>query len=167
MSTPGKDFVLSRVFDAPRDLVWQAFTQPERMKEWWGPKGLTVVKSRMDLRPGGTYHYGMATPDGKIMWGKFSYREIAPPVRLVFVNSFSDEKGGLTRHPMNPNWPLELLTTFTFEDAANGKTRFTLRWQTLNPTADEQKAFDAGHDSMTQGWGGTLDQLEAYLTKTA
>ena len=94
-----KDFVISRVFDAPRDLLWQCFTDPERMKHWWGPKGFTVIASKMDLRVGGTYHYGMQAPNGGAMWGLFTYREIVPQEKLVFVNSFSDEKGGVTRHP--------------------------------------------------------------------
>ncbi len=161
-ATTAKDFVLTRVFDAPRDLVWKAFTEPERMKQWWGPKGFKVIASKMDLRPGGSYHYGMQAPDGKAMWGKFVYREIVPPEKLVFINSFSDEKGGLTRHPMAPTWPLEMLSVFTFEDLG-GKTRFTIRWAPHNASEEERKTFDAGHDSMTQGWGGTMEQLAAYL----
>ena len=161
-----KDFVISRVFDAPRDLVWKAFTEPERMKQWWGPKGFKVVAAKMDLRPGGSYHYGMKSPDGMTMWGKFIYREVVPNERLVLINSFSDEVGGITRHPMSPTWPLELLSVFTFEDAPGGKTRFTIRWSTHNASAEERKTFDTSHDSMNQGWGGTLDQLAAYL-KTA
>ena len=165
MSTPGKDFVLSRVFDAPRDLAWQAFTQPGRMKEWWGPKGFKVIAANMDLRPGGSYHYGMQTPEGNVMWGKFVYRNIDPQDRIEFINSFSDEAGGLTRHPFAPNWPLELLSVFTFEDQPGGKTKFTIRWTPHNAAAEEQKTFDDGNASMTQGWGGTLDQLEAYMAK--
>ena len=161
-----QEFVISRVFDAPRDLVWQAFTDPERMKQWWGPKGVTVVHSKMDLRPSGTYHYAMRTPDGTVMWGKFVYREITPPSRIVFVNSFSDEAGGVTRHPMAPNWPLQMLSAFTFE-AEGAKTRFTVKWSPLNATDEEKATFAAGHDSMQQGWSGTLEQLEAYLAKAA
>ncbi len=161
--TKSKDFTMSRVFDAPRDLLWQCFTDVERMKQWWGPKGYTVMAAKMDLRVGGTYHYSMKTPDGGAMWGLFTYREIVPQEKLVFVNAFSDEKGGVTRHPMNPNWPQHLLTTFTFEEQPGGGTKFTLRWQALNPTAEEQKTFDEGVASMTQGWGGTLDRLAAYL----
>ena len=160
-ATQSRDFVISRVFEAPRDLLWKCFTDPERMKHWWGPKGVKVVKAKMDLRPGGTYHYGMETPDGKIMWGKFVYREIVE--RIVFINSFSDEAGGLTRHPMSASWPLEMLSVFTFEEQPGGKTKFTIRWSPHNATAQEQQTFDAGHASMTQGWGGTLDQLAAYL----
>lgn len=157
------DFVISRVFDAPRDLVWKALTEPERMKQWWGPKGFTVIASKMDLRVGGTYLYGMKSPDGHAMWGKFVYREIAPPERLVFINSFSDEAGGVTRHPMAPTWPLQMLSTFTFEELPGGKTRFTVRWATYQASEEEQKTFDSAHDSMTQGWSGTMEQLEAYL----
>ena len=158
------DFVISRVLDAPRGLVWECFTDPERMKQWWGPKGVKILKSQMDLRPGGIYHYAMQTPDGKVMWGKFTYREITPPDRIVFINSFSDEAGGVTRHPMAPGWPLQMLSTFTFEDAPGGKTKFTVRWMPHEATAEEQQTFEAGRTSMTQGWGGTLDQLEAYLS---
>jgi len=161
--TTSKDFVISRVFNAPRDLMWKCFTDPARMKQWWGPKGVKILKSTMDLRVGGTYHYGMQTPDGKIMWGKFVYREINPPERLVFINSFSDEAGGLTRHPLAPGWPLQMLSTFTFDDEGGGKTRFTVRWVPHEATEEERKTFDAGHNSMTQGWSGTMEQLQAYL----
>ena len=157
------DFVISRVLDAPRELVWKCFTDPKHMKEWWGPKGFKVIKSDMDLRAGGTYHYGMQVPDGPVMWGKFVYREIVPPAKLVFINSFSDEHSGLTRHPMSPTWPMELLSTFTFEEAGPGKTKFTIRWSPHNATAEERKTFEAGQASMNQGWGGTLEQLETYL----
>ena len=161
-SGPGNPFIISRTFDAPRELVWKAFTEPARMKEWWGPKGCTVIASKMDLRPGGTYHYGMRMPDGKEMWGKFVYREIVAPERLVFVNSFSDENGGLTRHPMSPTWPLEMLSTFRFTEA-DGRTTFTVEWRPLDGTAEERATFDSAHQSMTQGWSGTMEQLGAYL----
>jgi uncharacterized protein YndB with AHSA1/START domain len=81
---------------------------------------------------------------------------------MVFVSSFSDEAGGVTRHPMAPNWPLEMLSTFLFEEES-GKTRFTVRWSPLNATEEERATFVAGHASMQQGWGGTLDKLAAYL----
>jgi len=162
--TKPTDFVLTRVLDAPRELVWRAFTEPERMKQWWGPKGFKVIHLKMDLRPGGIYHYGMETPDGTVMWGKFVYREVVPQERMVFINSFSDEKGGVTRHPMAPTWPLEMLSVFTFEDLGGGKTRFTVKWSPHNASEEERKTFDAARDGMTQGWGGTMEQLEAYLT---
>ena len=133
------------------------------MKEWWGPKGSTIVASKMDLRIGGIYHGAMRAPDGRVMWAKFVYREIAAPERLVWVHSFSDEAGGLTRHPLSSTWPLEMLTTVTFDNEAGGKTKVTIRWSPLNASAEEQKTFDAAHDSMRGGWGGTFDRLAAYL----
>jgi uncharacterized protein YndB with AHSA1/START domain len=160
------DFVISRVFDAPRELVWQAFADPERMTPWFGPKGSTIVSSKMDLRVGGTYHGAMRNPDGQVMWAKFVYREVAPPKRLSWVHSFSDENGGLTRHPLSATWPLELLTTVTFEEALGGKTKLTLRWSPINATEEERKTFEAARDGMTQGWGGTFERLDAYLAET-
>jgi len=162
--TKTNDFVTARVFDAPRDLVWKCFTEPERLKEWFGPKGSVIVNSTMDFRVGGIYHAAMRGPDGRVMWAKFVYREIASPERLVWVHSFSDEAGGLMRHPLNATWPLELLTTVTLEDSPGGKTKVTLRWSPHNATADEIKTFDAARDGMTQGWGGSFERLAAYLT---
>jgi uncharacterized protein YndB with AHSA1/START domain len=161
----GADFVISRVFDAPRDLVWKAFNDPEHMRHWWGPKGFSVIASTMDLRPGGGYLYGLKSPDGAAMWGKMIYREIVAPERIVLINSFSDEAGGTTRHPMAPTWPLELLSTFTFEEQPGGKTKVTVRWVPHNATDEERKTFDTSHASMNQGWTGTLDQLAGYLAK--
>ena len=123
----------------------------------------------MDLRVGGTYHYGMKAPDrlADVGGGSSTYREIVPPEKLVFVNSFSDEKGGVTRHPTAPTWPLQMLSTFTLEDAPNGKTKFTVRWRTLDATPEEQATFDSDQSrvSMTNGWTGTMEQLDAYLAK--
>jgi uncharacterized protein YndB with AHSA1/START domain len=158
------DFVIAREFDVPRETLWACVSEPERLRHWWGPKGCKVVAANMDLRPGGSYHYGLQMPDGKTMWGKFLYREIVAPERLVFVNFFSDEKGGVTRHPMAPTWPLEMLSTFTFDDLGK-RSRFTVRWAPLNATEEEREVFnsDAMRAGMTQGWNGTMDQLAAYL----
>jgi uncharacterized protein YndB with AHSA1/START domain/uncharacterized glyoxalase superfamily protein PhnB len=155
-------FVISRTFDVSRDMLWQCCTDPERMRQWWGPKGVTIIASKMDLRPGGSCHYGMRTPDGEQMWGKLAYREITPPERLVFINAFSDEQGGLTRHPLSPAWPIEMLSTFSFVDNG-GRTTFTVTWTPLNPTPEERATFDAGHESMRQGWTGTMERLAAYV----
>ena len=161
----GREFCITRTFDAPREPVWQCFTDPAHMKEWWGPKGATIVASTMDLRVGGAYHGAMRDPEGRVMWAKFVYREIVAPERLVWEHSFSDEAGGLTRHPLSPTWPLKLLTTVTFEETPEGKTKLTLRWSPLNADEEERKTFDAAHDSMRGGWAGSFDQLSAYLAR--
>jgi len=135
------------------------------MKHWWGPKGFTVVKSDMDLRVGGIYHYCLQAPDGSPMWGKFVYREIAPPERVVLISSFSDERGGTTRHPMTPTWPLEMISTMLFEETGKAKTKFTVKWSPHNASEEERATFAAGHASMNQGWSGTFEQLAAYLAR--
>jgi PhnB protein len=160
-----REFVISRVFDAPRELLWKCFTEPHHLKQWWGPKGFKVIASKMDLRVGGTYHYALQAPDGPPMWGKFTYREIIPQQKLVFISSFSDEAGGTTRHPLHKDWPLEMLSVFSFEDEPGGKTKFTVRWQPYNATPAELQTFEAGRDGMRQGWSGTMDQLATYLAK--
>src|SRR5580704_2288009 len=165
-ATKSADFVISRVFDAPRELVWKAFTDPEHMKEWFGPTGSVVVASKMDFRVGGTYLGAMRDPAGNVMWAKFVYREIVAPERLVWEHSFSDENGGLTRHPFSPTWPLKLLTTVTFDEPLKGQTGLTLRWSPLDATAEEQKTFDAAQDGIRGGWGGTFERLTAYLAET-
>lgn len=165
-ATNSADFVITRVFDAPRALVWKAFTDPEHMKQWWGPKGSTVLVSKMDLRVGGAYLGSLRDSAGNVLWGKFVYREIVPPERLVWEHSFSDENGGLTRHPLAPTWPLKLLTTVTFKEPGPGQTEVTLRWSPLDAMAAEQATFDGAHDSMRGGWGGSFDQLAAHLAKT-
>jgi len=159
-----KPFETSRVFDAPRAKVWQAWTEPARLKQWWGPKGFKVHTCKLDLRPGGTFLYGMTAPDGSDMWGKFVYRKVSAPEKLVFIVSFSDPQGGVTRHPMSPNWPRYVLSTVEFAEEA-GKTRVTVRWTPHDATEAERKVFEDSREGMKQGWGGTLDQLEAYLGK--
>src|SRR5215216_6709914 len=89
--TSDEELVIQRVFDAPRSLVWKALSEAERLAQWWGPKGCTIQVARLEFRPGGLFHYSMHFPDGEPMWARFLYREIAPPERLVWVNSFSDE----------------------------------------------------------------------------
>jgi uncharacterized protein YndB with AHSA1/START domain len=157
-------FVITRVFDAPRDRVWKAWTEAARLKQWWGPKGFTVHTCKVDLRPGGVFHYGMKAPDGSDVWGKFVYREITAPRKLVFIVSFSDPKGGMTRHPSAPNWPLQMLSTVTFEEQG-GKTKVTVRWIAHEATELERKTFEDGMESMQQGWTGTMDQFADYLRK--
>jgi uncharacterized protein YndB with AHSA1/START domain len=159
-----EDFTISRVFSAPRERVWQAWTEEERLKQWWGPKGFTIHTCKVDLRPGGVFLYGMRAPDGTEMWGKFVYREIVKPERLVFMVSFSDPKGGVTRHPWTPDWPLQWLSTVLFAEHG-GKTTVTVQWRPHEATDAERKTFAEGKPSMEQGWSGTFEQLTGYLAK--
>ena len=158
------EFVITRTFDAPRDLVFRAWTEREHLMRWWGPKGFTMRAGKIDLRPGGVFHYGMRAPDGSDMWGRWIFREVVKPERLVFIASFSDEQGGEARHPMAPDWPLETLSTITFADEG-GRTTVTIRWTPHKATDAERKTFAAGRDSMQKGWTGTLDQFADYLAK--
>ena len=162
----GDEFVITRAFDAPRERVWNAWTEAERLKQWWGPKGFTVRHCTVDLRPGGVMQYCLRSPDGADMWGKFVYREIVKPEKLVFVVSFSDEKGGITRHPMSPDWPREMLSTVTFAEQRGG-TLITVRWIPINATDLERRTFEDGRDGMKQGWGGTFEQFASYLDRVA
>ena len=158
-----KPFIISRTFNAPRELVFDCFTNPDRMQQWTGPKGMKVITAKMDLRPGGMYHYAMQAEGAPAMWGKSVYREIAPPEQLIYINAFSDENAGLTRHPLSPDWPLELLTTVTFE-ADGDKTNLTIKWELMdNATASESTIFLTSFGSMTMGWSGSLDKLGEYL----
>jgi len=160
-----RPFVMTRVFRAPRARVWDAWTQREHLARWMGPKGTTMARSSLELRPGGLFHYGMQSPDGKLTWGRWVFREIVPAERLVVVVSFSDEHAGITRHPFAADWPLETLSTMTFaEHAGIGRgTTVVLNWTPLNATEAERRAFATSHAGMAQGWSGTMQQLEAYL----
>jgi uncharacterized protein YndB with AHSA1/START domain len=162
-TTSTEPFVITRTFNAPRKLVWAAFTEAERLKHWFGPKGFTPDVSKVDLRVGGTHHYRLAGPGGAQMWGKWTFREIVPQQKLVTLSGFSDEAGGATRHPMAPTWPLHMISTFTFEDAGAGKTKVTIEWAPYDASPEEIMTFDVGRPSMTQGWSGTFEQLETYL----
>ena len=160
----GHPFVISHLFNAPREQVWKAWTERDRLMQWFGPAGVNIVSAKMDFRLGGVFHYCMRTPDGKDMWGKFTYREISAPDKIVLVNSFSDEHGGITRHPLSATWPLEMLSTTTFT-GEGGKTKLTIEWYPLNPTDEERQTFESAHDGMRQGWSGTFGQLVGYLAK--
>lgn len=162
--TAGRPFIISRTFNAPASRVWKAWTQPDDLRQWFGPKCCTMTDIKMDLKPGGSCHCCIRPPGGPEMWGKFIYREIAEPKRLVYAQHFSDRAGGITRHPGSPTWPLQMLTTVTFTEQ-DGKTTVTVNWAPLNPSDEERKTFDSAHEVMNQGWGGSFDQLADYLAR--
>jgi uncharacterized protein YndB with AHSA1/START domain len=160
----GEEFVISRVFDAPRERVFDAWTQEKHLKEWFGPENCAMVDTKLDLRPGGFFHYGMRFMDGRVMYGKWIFKDILRPERLVLITQFSDARGALSRHPGNRDWPRETLSTTTFEEQG-GKTLLTLRWTPYQASDVERKTFMAASASMEQGWTGTFKQLDAYLAK--
>ncbi|MBN8980900.1 MAG: SRPBCC domain-containing protein [Rhizobiales bacterium] len=159
-----KEFTISRTVNAPRDLVWKAWSERDAFGQWWGPKGCKLDVTKFEFRPGGMFHYGMKLPDGNVWWGRFVYREIVKPERIVFVNSFSDANGGVTRAPFSATWPLEILNNLTLTESG-GKTTLDLSGGPVNPSDEERAMFESMFGSMTQGFGGTLDQLEEFLAK--
>ncbi len=99
---------LDDYLDAPRDLVFKAWTEPERLMRWWAPKGWTTPFCKIDLRPGGVFHYCMRSPEGRDFWGKGVYREVVEPSLLVYTDSFSDEEGKLVEpahYGLSPDHP--------------------------------------------------------------
>ncbi|MDM5155048.1 SRPBCC domain-containing protein [Bacillus sp. DX1.1] len=154
--------IITRIFDAPRDLVFKMWTDSEHLKHWWGPKGLTMHIAKLDLCSDGVFHYSMKSPDGQEMWGKFVYREISAPDKLVFINSFSDEEGNTVRAPFSPTWPLEIQNTLIFSEE-EGKTKLIMQGTPVSATEEEYETFRAAHDGVKQGFAGTFEQLADYI----
>lgn len=159
-----QDFTITRTFQAPRALVWKAWTEAEHLAKWWGPKGCTITIKKLEFRPGGVFHYSMTVPNGMFLWGKFVYGEITAPERLSFINSFSDENEGLTRNPWTPVWPLEVNNVITLTESG-GETTLELRGGPINATDEERAAYAAARESMRGGFGGSFDQLDAHLAE--
>jgi uncharacterized protein YndB with AHSA1/START domain len=153
----GKELVITRVFDAPREKVWKAWTEPERCKRWWGPKGFTSPVIEIDLRVGGTYLSCMRSPEGQDFWSTGVYQEIVEPARLVYTDSFADEKGIVVpaaHYGMGGDWPLKLLVTVTFEEEG-GKTIMTLQHVGI-PVGKMSELCEAG-------WKQSFDKLAEVL----
>lgn len=163
MTTSVQPFRIAKTFAAPRALVFQVHTQAQHLQKWMSPQGFDVIHAVMDFKVGGSYHYGLQGPDNMQMWGKQVFREIVPNERLVFIQSFSDPEGNITRHPMSPTWPLEMLATLSFEDIDDLHTRVTTTWLPWNADEDGLATFDAARNGMQQGFTGTFTQLETYL----
>ena len=157
------ELVLTRVFAAPRELVFAAWTEPEHLAQWWGNHGFTTRVMTCDLRPGGMLHYSQSGPNGMELWGKFTYHEVQAPERLRFTSAFSDPEGNTVRAPFSTDWPLEIMNTVTLTEE-NGKTTLVMRGGPHNATAAEWQLFTSARGSIQQGLGGTLDRLEEYLS---
>lgn len=100
---------ITRSFNAPRELVFKAFTESEHLQNWWGPKEWAFDISKFKLSQEGVFHYSQTSPDGNVMWVKFVYHEVNAPDKLFYPSFFSDEMGNIVRAPFNDNWPLETL----------------------------------------------------------
>lgn len=157
-------FEIERVFPVSQKRLFDVCSQVEHLKHWMSPAGTTMIKAAQDLKPGGTYHYGLAMEDGNEMWGMLHYKEISPYSRLVYAQNFSDKDGGVTAHPMDPTWPLEMQTIFKFIAEGPNQTRLKIIWINARVSDEEAKTFAKSHGGMTQGWTGSLDKLYAYLS---
>jgi uncharacterized protein YndB with AHSA1/START domain len=140
-----RELVVTRIIDAPRSLVFKAWTEPEHVARWWGPQGFTTTSCEMDIRPGGAYRVCMRSPQGTDHWKRGVYREIAPPDRIVFTFSWEDVDG-------KPGH--ELLTTVTFAEHGT-KTKLTLH-QAVFETVERR-------DDHRGGWTSCLERFADYI----
>jgi len=155
----GRDLVITRVFDAPRELVFKAWTEPERLMRWWAPSGCTTPFCTVDLRVGGAFHYCMRMPEGQDIWGIGVYREIVEPERIVFTDAFANAEGNPVppaHYGMSASHPAETLVTVTFAEH-EGRTKLTLRHSILESVEER--------GGTQQGWTEMFDQLAAYVAK--
>jgi uncharacterized protein YndB with AHSA1/START domain len=145
---------MERIFDAPRELVFQAFSECKHLTQWWGPTGWTLPVCQMDFRPGGVWFYCMRGPAGEDACGKAIYREIVQPERIVYTDAFADTAGNVLE-----GMP-EILVTLEFAES-DGKTKLTNRAEFAS-AADKEATLAMG---MVEGLTQTLDRLEAYLAQ--
>ena len=151
------ELIITRIFDAPSELVWRAWTNPEMMKKWWGPKIFTAPTIKIDFRVGGKYLYCMRDPEGKNYWSTGIYREIVPMKKIVATDSFADEKGNVVSasyYGMQSDFPMEMTVIIAFEEQ-KGKTKMTLRHVGM-PTGQMEEM--AG-----QSWNESFDKLVESL----
>lgn len=158
---------IERVFDAPKSLVWKAWTDAEIARKWWGPKDFTAPSIKIDLRVGGKYIFAMRGPVGsewdKNMYSAGIYKEIVPNKRLVVTDYFSDENGEMmdpTEQGQSPNFPKESTVTIVFEKIGKNKTKLSI----IYPRPKSEEQFQAMLKSgMEEGWNSSLDKLAASL----
>ena len=160
-NTAEKTLETARIFNAPRELVWKVWTDPKHVVNWWGPKDFTSPFCKIDLRPGGTFHFCMRSPEGKNYWNKGEYLEIVAPEKIVSKMYFSDKGGNKlkpTDYGIGADFPLEMLDTVTFEVYEGNKTKFTLRRNT--PESISKRYME------DKGWNESLDKFAEELAKT-
>jgi uncharacterized protein YndB with AHSA1/START domain len=151
----GQDLVITRIIDAPRQRVWEAWTRQEHLVQWWGqPKDATMPFAKLDFRVGGFFHYKVELPEGRVVWGKKVYREITEPERLVFDDYYSDEQGNQVVTAESPH----MVVTATFADR-EGKTELTVRHAGIGA------GTGGTMDQYKQGWSECLDRLDQEAAK--
>jgi uncharacterized protein YndB with AHSA1/START domain len=152
-SPVSNDIVINKVFNLPLNAVWLAWTEPEHLKKWWGPKGFTCPSSQIEAKVGGKYLNCMRGSDGKEYWSTGEVKEFIPERKLVITDSFADEKGNIrsaSDYGMPGNWPKELLITVYFEEA-DGATKMKLRHQGVPGEVRED---------CIKSWNESFDKLE-------
>lgn len=162
-----KEIVITRIFDAPREKVWEAWTEPELIKKWWGPESFTAPSIKVDLRVGGKYIFAMQGPAGsewdKVMYSAGVYQEIVPHQKLVVTDYFSDENG----EKMPPadfgqasDFPAEMTVTVLFEEIEGDKTKLSIIYPEPQTEAQREAMLKSG---MVEGWNSSLDKLVQAL----
>jgi len=155
--------ILTREYNAPRQLVYDAWTQPDHLRNWQFPfKGFTCEFVSADIKPGGSSLHKMTAPNGFEMWLLTKYEALTPPESLVFRQYNSNEASDILPNPKMPSWPKEMRTTIKLEEV-NGKTKLQLIWQPISPTREEIETFEASRAEHDKGWGGGLEMLDEYL----
>lgn len=161
MNTSNPSFTLSRSFRAPKELVFDAFATGEALARWWGPVEAPIDVISLDFRPGGSFHYKMKGQ--QIHYGLFRYQAINRPDSISWINSFANEKGEIIKPPFEGiDVPKEMLVKIVLSEK-DGVTTLLLESEPVNATDGEISTFISMKDSMNQGFGGTMSQLESYL----
>lgn len=162
---PPPVFTSMRTFAFPREKVWQAHARAEHLAHWWGPKGCKLEVVSLDFRPGGLFHYRMGYSSGAASFGRFVYREIEAPRVLKFFSSFANDNAGIARAPFSDVCPLEIENTLTFAQQGSA-TVMKLQAVPFGASAAEIAFFrQLCENGLEQGYGGTYDQLSAYLER--
>jgi len=157
------EYILDRVFDAPRDMVWRAWTDPDLLQRWYGPNVETIIHE-FDAEPGGFWLNEMKWGD-KSMFSKVIFQEVTEPERMVWHHCSTDGGWNVTANPMMPDWPRILLTTVTFQDMGD-KTNVRLHQVPIEATAAEIACFTKMMSGMDGGWGkgyAIMDRIFAEL----
>jgi len=155
-------YVLERVFDAPRELVWKTWTDPKLLPRWYGPNVETIIHL-LELKPGGRWLVEMKW-SGKSHYQRVEYTEVTPPERLVLLHSSSDADWNIIPSPMMADWPRVLLTTVTFEEDGD-RTKMRLTWVPHEASAAEVACFAAAMGGMGKGWDAGMKLLAELLAE--